>query len=840
MVRLSRLVLAAPASGQGKTTVAVGLMAALTRLGRVVAPAKVGPDYIDPGYHHLATGRPGRNLDPWLTSPELLVPLLLRGALAPVPADIALIEGVMGLFDGQLGTDGFASTAQVATITRSPVLLVVDISSAARTVAAMVHGLRTFAPEVTVVGVVLNKAGSSRHADEVRRAVEGSGLPVVGVLPRDAGISAPSRHLGLVPSAERADAAASLDRLAEQTAQHLDLDLVLDLARRAPDLDGSPWTPPEHGAGRVPRVVAVAGGRAFTFRYTETEELLLAAGCEPVIFDPTTDASLPSGTCGLYLGGGFPEVHAAALASNTALLQEVREAVTAGMPTVAECAGMLYLAQTLDGHRMAGALPTTAAMGPRLTLRYRTATLPVDGVLGPGGTVVHAHEFHRTRTSPPFIGPGAWHVGQTRHGFALDPAGTGTPTVHASYLHTHWAGAPSLAASFADAVHTWAARPSTARTPTFAATAPRQDRAEPGPEPRHTDPTSLLDHHGDAEVRGSDLVDLAVNVRRQAPPSWLAREIIESVDSMAAYPDIAAARAALAARHQVAEEAVLPTAGATEAFTLIARAMAGRHPLVVHPQFTEPEAALRRAGRVPTRHLLGPATGFSLDPWAVDPSADLVVVGNPTNPTGVLHPRASLEALRCPGRILVVDEAFIDTIPGEPESLLQGDLTDVLVLRSLTKTWGVAGIRAGYVVGDPRLVRELVRHQQPWSVSTPAAVVMAATSQPGPLAEAEMDARRAVEDRAYLMRGLTSLGLQPVPGRAPFVLVEVGSGIREALRDIGYAVRRGDTFPGLSPAWVRIAVRDRAVTDGLMAALGKVLNSTAQRPDSYPAPEVPS
>ena len=191
MVTQPRLVVAAAASGQGKTTVSVGLMGALRAHGHAVAPAKCGPDYIDPGYHELATGRPSRNLDPWLTSPELVAPLFLRGCLHPTPADVAVIEGVMGLFDGRLGADGFASTAHVAALTDSPVLLVVDISSAARTVGALVRGLATHDPAVRVAGVVLNKAGSDRHAAEVRRAVEQQGYPVLGVLPRDAGISAP-------------------------------------------------------------------------------------------------------------------------------------------------------------------------------------------------------------------------------------------------------------------------------------------------------------------------------------------------------------------------------------------------------------------------------------------------------------------------------------------------------------------------------------------------------------------------------------------------------------------------------------------------------------------------
>ena len=260
MVALPRLVVAAPASGHGKTTVAIGLMAALARAGHAVSGHKVGPDYIDPGYHALATGRPGRNLDPHMVGEDLLVPLLLHGAAG---ADLAVIEGVMGLYDGQIGGDGFASTAHVAALTRTPVVLVVDISRASRTIAATIHGLRTWArPPVDVVGVVLNKAGSARHADEVVRSI-GDMLPVLGVLQRDDGIEAPSRHLGLVPAAERGDAAAALDRLAAQVAEKVDLEAVVRLARSAPDLDGEPWDPYAAVGFEAPLVASHLNHRSF-------------------------------------------------------------------------------------------------------------------------------------------------------------------------------------------------------------------------------------------------------------------------------------------------------------------------------------------------------------------------------------------------------------------------------------------------------------------------------------------------------------------------------------------------------------------------------------------------
>lgn len=442
MVSLPRLVVAAPATGQGKTTVSTGLMAALSRAGHAISGHKVGPDYIDPGYHALACGRPGRNLDPHLVGEERVVPLLLHGAAG---ADVAVVEGVMGLYDGRVGARGFSSTAHVAALTRTPVVLVVDISRSSRSIGAVVHGMATWDDSVEVAGVILNKAGSPRHAAEVRSSID---LPVLGVLPRDDGVSAPSRHLGLVPAAERELSAAALDRLAEQVATHVDLDAVLALARRAPDLPDAPWDPTTEVAapsGRKP-VVAMAGGRAFTFRYTETEELLRAAGCEVATFDPMTDPALPPGTAGIYLGGGFPEVHASALSDNLALRRELAAAIADGVATVAECAGLLYLCDSLDSSPMVGAIAAEAAMTERLTLRYPTMTAATDNLLTRAGEQVTGHEFHRTHTAPEAATTPAWEVDGSLVGYA-------GPRLHASYLHTHWAGHPQLAQRFADAVH---------------------------------------------------------------------------------------------------------------------------------------------------------------------------------------------------------------------------------------------------------------------------------------------------------------------------------------------------------------------------------------------------
>ncbi|MBO8190841.1 threonine-phosphate decarboxylase [Streptomyces oryzae] len=366
-------------------------------------------------------------------------------------------------------------------------------------------------------------------------------------------------------------------------------------------------------------------------------------------------------------------------------------------------------------------------------------------------------------------------------------------------------------------------------------------------------PGDALRHHGDAEVRGagSGLTDLAVNVRTGTPPAWLRKRLAASLTTLAAYPDGTAARRAVAGRHGLRADQVLLTAGAAEAFVLLARAVPARRPVVVHPQFTEPEAALRDAGHQVERVLLRPEAGFRLETDAVPPDADLVVVGNPTNPTSVLHPATALAGLARAGRTLVVDEAFVDAVPGERESLvpLLGQLPGrTVVLRSLTKTWGLAGLRVGYVLSDPETVRALA-HQQPlWPVSAPALVAAQACSTPEALAEAQQAARQFAADRGYLREQLSQLrasGVReatPQP-EGPFLLVEHprAAALRERLRELGFAVRRGDTFPGLGQKWFRMAVRDRETTDRFMAALHKALEilETPQTPQTPQTPETP-
>jgi cobyrinic acid a,c-diamide synthase len=481
MVAIARLVIAAPASGCGKTTVACGLMAALRGRGLVVSGHKVGPDYIDPGYHALATGRPPRNLDPFLCGEDLIAPMFRHGSAG---AQVAVIEGVMGLFDGVSpgGTGGsggmespqkrgglggsspredtdpdFASTAHVARLLGAPVVLVVDAARAGRSVAALVTGFAAFDPRTPVHGVILNRVASDRHERLLREALAASGIAVYGAIRRTDGIVTPSRHLGLIPAAERAAVAGqAISRLAELTAASCDLDALLALARSAADLPGPEWEPAvalaapgdvPAPAGPAPKnpLVAVAGGAAFTFGYTEQGELLEAAGSRVASFDPLHDESLPEGTSGLILGGGFPEMHAAELSANERLRGQVAALARRGAPLAAECAGLLYLGRTLDGLPMCGVLDVHATMTPKLTLGYRDATAITDSVLARTGERVRGHEFHRTATAPPSGARAAWRFSSGE--LEGHVAGAGV----ASYLHTHWAGYPAAASRFAAA-----------------------------------------------------------------------------------------------------------------------------------------------------------------------------------------------------------------------------------------------------------------------------------------------------------------------------------------------------------------------------------------------------
>lgn len=419
----------------GKTTVASGLMAALAAKGYEVAPFKVGPDFIDPSYHTLAAGRPGRNLDAFLSGPELIGPLFAHGARG---ADVAIIEGVMGLFDGKSGGGDLASTAHVAKLLDAPVVLVIDARAMARSAAAMVHGYATFDPEVRVAGVILNRVGSDTHERMLREALRPLGIPVLGVLRRDAEISTPDRHLGLVPAVERREEARRmLGTLGATITRSCDLEGILRLAATARPVLAQPWNPeaPEPSSGVR---VAVAAGPSFSFLYRENVELLEGAGAEILTFDPTDNEELPEGSDALYIGGGFPETFAGALSANEPMRESVRAFAAGGAPVVAECGGLLYLARELDDLPMCGVLDVEARMTGRLTLGYREARALTDSPLAEIGDAVRGHEFHYSTVEPSAGESPAWEMeGRGPEGFVAGG-------IHASYLHTHWAATPEL------------------------------------------------------------------------------------------------------------------------------------------------------------------------------------------------------------------------------------------------------------------------------------------------------------------------------------------------------------------------------------------------------------
>ncbi len=476
MVTIPRVVVAGTSSGAGKTSVACGLIAALRSRGNVVQGFKVGPDYIDPSYHALASGRPGRNLDAFLSGPELIAPLFLHAAAG---ADVAVIEGVMGLFDGASGRGELASTAHVAKLLDAPVLLVIDAASMARSAAAIVHGYRTFDPDVEIAGVIVNKVGSDHHVELLREAIEPLGVPVLGALRRDDRVAAPERHLGLVPAVEREGRTrGAIDALREAVLAHVDLGRVLALARSAPALAGRVWSPARSGGGDPPSVVreqrppapliagaarphaaspgrgadvhqrsssapatiAIARGPAFSFHYEENLELLRAAGATLAPFDPLTDSALPEDAGALILAGGFPEIFGAELSANAPLREDVAAFARSGRPVLAECGGLLYLCEELDGMAMCGVLPARARMAGRLSIGYREAVAQAASALWTGGEQVRGHEFHYSAVEGD--GAAAWELsarGRTR------PEGFVAGAVHASYLHVHWAAFPQAA-----------------------------------------------------------------------------------------------------------------------------------------------------------------------------------------------------------------------------------------------------------------------------------------------------------------------------------------------------------------------------------------------------------
>ena len=454
------VVVAGVRSGVGKTTIATGIMGALTRRGYAVQPFKAGPDYIDPSYHQVACGVPSRNLDTWLLPHPTVLELYAK---ASARRQISVVEGVMGLFDGHSSLDEEGSTAQLAKLIGAPVILVADASKVARSVAAEVLGYQQFDPALNVAGVILNGVASDRHLEFCQPQIEATtGLPVLGYLPRRAEFEQPERHLGLIPTVEGTVARQWYDALIAQIEETIDVGRIAELAGMvAPP---APSAHPDLVEGRHPQVypsepqpkravIAVAQDKAFNFYYQDSLDLLEAWGAEIVPFSPLEDASLPEGAGGVYLGGGFPEMFAAELSANRPMLDSIRQAAERGVPIYGECGGLMYLGRSLTGfdevaYPMTGLIPAVSAMSQsRLSLGYREVEARSDGPLLSAGQQVRGHEFHwSTLEQPPQDDESVYRVvNQGRR-----PDGFRVGSVWATYVHVHLGSAPGLALRFVE------------------------------------------------------------------------------------------------------------------------------------------------------------------------------------------------------------------------------------------------------------------------------------------------------------------------------------------------------------------------------------------------------
>jgi cobyrinic acid a,c-diamide synthase len=442
MTALPRLVVSAPASGHGKTAVAVGLLAACAARGLPAAGFKVGPDHTDAAYLGLAAGRPGRNLDPRLVGAHSVAPLFAHGATG---SRLAVIEGAMGLFDSLTGQPEIDGTAAVAAALRAPVALVIDVASMGHSVAALVHGFRMFDEMVHLGGVILNRVASPRHEQMLRSALDDIGMPVLGALRRgDLPSVLPARSHGPVPVAQRAvDAVRAVRRLGAAIASALDMDRLLALAGSAPELPGPAWSPAEAVGVETPAearpVIAMAGGPGTPYSYVETAELLTAAGADVAIVDPLRDELLPPGVRALVVGAGLPESYGEELSENRHLCNAVARLAHEGLPVVAEGVGLPWLGRDFDGRPMCGVLDVSTSTGEQTIAGYREATAPATSSLAPAGARITGYKQHRAIVTPRAGTVPAW----TWAG--ANPEGFVWRQVHASQLGLHWAAAPEIA-----------------------------------------------------------------------------------------------------------------------------------------------------------------------------------------------------------------------------------------------------------------------------------------------------------------------------------------------------------------------------------------------------------
>ncbi|WP_456276168.1 cobyrinate a,c-diamide synthase [Bacillus sp. AK128] len=444
-----RIIIAGTASGVGKTTITIGIMAALHKRGLIVQGFKCGPDYIDPAYHSAVTNRPSRNLDSWMLDEEVLKDIFIRGQAG---ADISIIEGVMGFFDGESPTSNAGSTAEISSITDTPVILIVDCYSMARSAAAVVKGFQCFENDSRIAGVIANKVGGFGHFQLVKAAIEKEcGIPVIGYLSKDTYIEMPERHLGLVPSIERGELDSYFNQLAETVEKTIDLDLLLRLAPPSKTLaithHHSIFTPRKK---QMQVRIAVAKDAAFNFYYQENLELLEAYGASLVYFSPLKGETLPEHVDGLYIGGGFPEEFADELSQNREVRESIKQAILNGLPTLAECGGFMYLAESMvttskQEYEMAGIIPGKVVMNPTLTsIGYREVKGEPGNYLLPDGVTAKGHEYHYSSYEANDMDDQSTFAYQTKGYFKAGKEGYMRNHLIAGYTHFHFASCPEM------------------------------------------------------------------------------------------------------------------------------------------------------------------------------------------------------------------------------------------------------------------------------------------------------------------------------------------------------------------------------------------------------------
>ncbi len=453
---MKAFVIAAPQSGSGKTTITIGIMEVLRRRGLTVAPFKVGPDFIDPGYHRMVTHRSSINLDGWMCGPSGVRENFARYAKT---ADVAIIEGVMGLFDGFAGTSEEGSTAQVAKLLGAPVLLVVDARGQARSVAALIKGFTEFDPELRLAGIIFNNVASENHGRILREAVAALDYPppVLGCVPADVRLAIPSRHLGLVTAEDNPLPMTYLDHLATVICETIDPAFLLGLERSFYD-NGDPATAEPTDLNLPAMKIAVARDEAFCFVYEDNLRLLREAGAELIPFSPLRDAAIPEGVAGVYIPGGYPELYVEQLSENFAMKESIAKAVATGMPVYAECGGFIYLTQGVvspDGppeapHPFIGIFPVTTRMLPRRkALGYREVEFLADSPIGWHGLVARGHEFHYSEISEmPEKVERTFQVRRANADLGLE--GYRINNCLASYIHLHFGSCPEIADSFVE------------------------------------------------------------------------------------------------------------------------------------------------------------------------------------------------------------------------------------------------------------------------------------------------------------------------------------------------------------------------------------------------------